>query len=85
MLIAARPTPVAGAKIVFREPGVVDRVGKMSPAMLSNRRSGRVLGQVREAAQHGRYPLMARGKAPICQHAGGLALRYRRPDGRPVA
>jgi hypothetical protein len=44
MLIAARPTPVAGAKIVSRKPGIVDRVGKMSPAMLSHSRSGRVLG-----------------------------------------
>jgi hypothetical protein len=40
MLIAARPTPVAGAKIVSRKSDIADRAAKMSPAMLSKKAFG---------------------------------------------
>ncbi|WP_256366614.1 hypothetical protein [Methylocapsa sp. S129] len=36
-LIAARPTPLAGAKMVSRKPGIADRAAKMSPALLTKR------------------------------------------------
>jgi hypothetical protein len=63
MLIAARPTPVAGAKIVSRKPDVADRGAKLSPAELSKRRAGRLLGQVPRGAQLG---LLKRGLGTDC-------------------